>query len=211
MWVSKLKYMHHRQSTFHCSTVVCTHFASMRMCTTKWGARALQPFVLCFSNHTYRVLFLAIEAPPGKAPCFAQLYVVDSHATAKTVTVMCFGDRVKAETVEAWMSGSSGEPLLQYSHCLTNFIWCLWMKIKKVLSLMHLRLTWSFMVDRVRKHGATTSRGGQRSQSSSRTIKTPIHGTSWSAGMEVVSSQGCSVFEFRSRAFYFKFLNLFFT
>ena len=44
---------------------------------------------------------MALEPPPGKAPCFAQLYVLDSHAIADTVTGMCFGDRMKGETVEA--------------------------------------------------------------------------------------------------------------
>ncbi len=44
---------------------------------------------------------MALEPPPGKAPCFAQLYVLDSHAIADTVTGMCFGDRLKGETVEA--------------------------------------------------------------------------------------------------------------
>ena len=44
---------------------------------------------------------MTLEPPPGKAPCFAQLYVLDSHAVANTVTGMCFGDRVKGDTVEA--------------------------------------------------------------------------------------------------------------
>ncbi len=44
---------------------------------------------------------MALEPPPGKAPCFAQLYVLDSHAIADTVTGKCFGDRLKGETVEA--------------------------------------------------------------------------------------------------------------
>ncbi len=44
---------------------------------------------------------MSLEPPPGKAPCFAQLYVLDSHAIADTVMGMCFGDRVKGDTVEA--------------------------------------------------------------------------------------------------------------
>ncbi len=48
-----------------------------------------------------KVLFVALEPPPGKAPSFAQLYVLDRHAIADTVTGMCFGDRVKVDIVEA--------------------------------------------------------------------------------------------------------------
>ena len=52
-------------------------------------------------NLICKVLSSALQPPPGKAPCFAQLYVLDSHAIANTVTGMCFGDRVKGDTVEA--------------------------------------------------------------------------------------------------------------
>ena len=44
---------------------------------------------------------MALEPPPGKAPCFAQLYVLDSHAIADTVKGMAFGSRLDSVTVEA--------------------------------------------------------------------------------------------------------------
>ena len=44
---------------------------------------------------------MALEPPPSKAPCFAQLYVLDSHAIADTVKGMAFGDRVDGSIVEA--------------------------------------------------------------------------------------------------------------
>ena len=40
---------------------------------------------------------MSLEPPPGKAPAFAQLYVLDNHAIAMTVKGMQFGDKLKED------------------------------------------------------------------------------------------------------------------
>ncbi len=42
----------------------------------------------------------ALEPPPGKAPGFAQLYVLDSHSIADTVMGMAFGRRLNGNTLQ---------------------------------------------------------------------------------------------------------------
>jgi hypothetical protein len=175
----------------------------MRTCTTRSGQE------LCFSQiytHYFlqlmnisshiMVLPLALEPPPGKAPCFAQLYVLDSHSIADTVTGMSFGDRLQGPIVEAladmlkcvnaYVQQFKQAATLEQSFFVSVFFlkWIPptkgedWKKEKKRkkkkgkknrLPLMHLRSMWSSMQGPDLRREATTGHGRQRSQSSSPT------------------------------------------